>query len=268
MTQTRRRGRSLTAYLAVTRIAVRRRLREPLPLATRILFFVLILFVFSRIWRILLDGEQAGPSAVESVWYLAVTEWITIPQTRVHVDIEHDVRTGDLAHLVNRPVSYLGFKIAEALGDLLISMLVLTIVGGPIAYALAGGLPAHPSGLWLALPLGVMAAVFALLCHVGIGLSSFWLHDCSPIYWVWQKATFVLGGLMVPLVLYPDWLRSLASWTPFSAMLSGPGSMVFSEHGGHALHAALTLLGWIAVAAVIVRVLYLRGLRALVLNGG
>lgn len=259
---------SIVSYLAVMCIAMRQRARERLALASRVAFFALLLFVFSRLWRILLRDDHAGPGPVESVWYLAVTEWITIPQPRIHVDIEQDVRSGDLAYQLHRPVSYLGCRIASGLGELLLSMAVLAVPGVALAYFFAGGFPADARGLWLVAPLGLLAATFLLLCHVGIGLTSFWLHDCSPIYWVWQKANFVLGGLMVPLVLYPAWLRELASWTPFAAMLSGPGGMVFSGSSWRCLEVGGALLLWILVALAMLRMLYLRGLRALVLNGG
>jgi hypothetical protein len=33
--------------------------------------------------------------------------------------------------------------------------------------------------------------------------ASFWLQEVAPVYWVWQKLLFVLGGLMLPLQVYP-----------------------------------------------------------------
>ena len=52
--------------------------------------------------------------------------------------------------------------------------------------------------------------MLAVLSTAAIGLSAFWIVDTSPVYWIWQKLAFVLGGLLLPLELYPDWLRALA----------------------------------------------------------
>jgi ABC-2 type transport system permease protein len=78
----------------------------------------------------------------------------------------------------------------------------------------------------------------------------------------------VLGGLFVPLAIYPAWLRTLALVTPFSAMLHGPGSTVFQLDLALALRAALTLCGWIGITLSLLVVFHQRGLRAINLHGG
>ena len=45
-------------------------------------------------------------------------------------------------------------------------------------------------------------------------LLAFWLQDVAPVYWVWQKLMFVLGGLMLPLELYPAFIQRAAAFTP------------------------------------------------------
>jgi ABC-type uncharacterized transport system permease subunit len=62
--------------------------------------------------------------------------------------------------------------------------------------------------------------------YLGIGLLAFWLQDVSPVYWVWQKLMFVLGGLMLPLDLYPSVVQRAAEFTPFPVLLAGPASFV------------------------------------------
>lgn len=129
-------------------------------------------------------------------------------------------------------------------------------------------MPSDPRGLLLALPLGVLAALLCTLFNALIGVSAFWLLDCTPVYWVFQKATFIFGGLMVPLSLYPEWLRNVALVTPFSALLHGPGSMAFGLAPALVATAALKLLGWLAVVLVVLPILYRRGLSTLDLHGG
>jgi ABC-2 type transport system permease protein len=118
------------------------------------------------------------------------------------------------------------------------------------------------------LPLGLGAGVLALVIHFAIGLTSFWLHDCRPIHWVWQKATFLLGGLLLPLELYPPWLRAAAELSPVPAMLHGPGSVAL---GLDAPEIALVLarqLLWLCVALVGLAWLFRRGVARLEIGGG
>ena len=67
-----------------------------------------------------------------------------------------------------------------------------------------------------------------VLALVAIGLSAFWIVDTSPMYWVWQKLGFVLGGLLFPLELYPGLAapRSRAL-TPFPNLCWAAGRSAF-----------------------------------------
>ena len=240
-------ARSTRKYAAIALASARRALAERGVLAGRVVFLGVILFIFSRVWETVLARGAltvAGAGKRELIWYLAVTEWCVLSVPHVFLAIEAEVRSGDIACRLVRPVSYLGAQLAEALGETGLRLLVLGPTGAAIAFALAGGWPADPRGLWLALPLGALASVLAVLSSAAIGLSAFWIVDTSPIYWIWQKLAFVLGGLLLPLELYPDWLRALARFSPFPAMVWGPGRMAFGLAPGAALETLLELLVW------------------------
>jgi ABC-2 type transport system permease protein len=260
---------SAAKYVAVAAIAARQGLAHRALLAGRSAFYVVLLLIFSRLWRVVLDrGAVEGAGAKEMLWYLAITEWVVLGAPLPHQDVERDVRTGQIAYGLPRPISYVGGKVAENVGSLLVRMATLGVVGFVAAWALAGGLPDDPRGLWVAAPLALLAAVVCVVFGVVIGVSSFWLQDASPVYWVWQKLTFVLGGLILPLSIYPGWLRDAAQWTPFPWLLYGPARFAFGGDAGAALATVGALLAWGAVATGVLVLLYRRGLRVLDVNGG
>jgi len=253
---------SRAKYWAVALIALRHRSQARAALPLRALFYVLLLLIFSRIW------SAVVPNAGDYVWYLAVADWVTLVQPRLFESIQRDVRSGDLACLLGRPISYLGSKLAEAFGELIPNIVVLGLVGALTAYTLAGGLPREPVGLFAALLLGLLASVLWQLANALIGLSSFWLDDCTPLYWLWQKAAFVLGGLFVPLALYPGWLQTLAGWSPFSAMIAGPASMVLRFDLELFVLLVAKLGASIVLAWHLLQFTYRRALRAIEVGGG
>jgi len=262
---------STQKYLAIARASARRAFAERAVLAGRVVFLGVILFIFSRIWETVLARGAltvSGAGKAELIWYLAVTEWCVLSVPPVFLAIESDVRSGDIACRLVRPVSYVGAQLAEALGETALRLLVLGPTGAAIAFALAGGWPADPWGLLLAAPLGALASALAVLSTAAIGLSAFWIVDTSPIYWIWQKLAFVLGGLLLPLELYPDWLRALARFSPFPAMLWGPGRMAFGFAPGAALETLLELLAWSALVAAGLAWLANRARLRLTVNGG
>jgi len=253
---------SRAKYWAMALVGLRQRSQGRAALPIRALFYVLILVIFSRIWSAIV------PNAGDYVWYLAVADWVTLIQPRLFDSIQRDVRSGDVACMLGRPISYLGAKLAETFGELVPSFVVLALVGMVTAYALAGGWPSEPLGLFAALVLGLLASVLWQLANAWIGLCAFWLDDCTPVYWLWQKAAFVLGGLFVPLTLYPAWLQTLAGWSPFSAMIAGPASMVLRFDLELFVLLVAKLGASIVLAWHIVSFTYRRALRAIEVGGG
>ena len=78
------------------------------------------------------------------------------------------------------------------------------------------------------MPFGLAASALLTALDLGIGLLAFWLDDVAPVYWVWQKLMFVLGGLMMPIELYPAFIQRAAAFTPFPTLLAGPASFVLA----------------------------------------
>src|SRR3569833_355099 len=92
---------------------------EPAELYARIVFFFMILGVFSSLWRAVgATGTNVGGNANTLVWYLAMTEWILLSAPHIQFRIEDDVRRGDVAYQITRPTSYLVGQIALSLGAL------------------------------------------------------------------------------------------------------------------------------------------------------
>lgn len=264
-------ARASRKYAAIALASARRALAERGVLLGRALFLGVILFIFSRVWETVFARGAHGlarAGKTELIWYLAVTEWCVMSVPQVYLAIEADVRSGDIASRLVRPVSYLGAQLAEALGEAGLRLLVLGPTGAALAWALTGGWPHDPRGLLLALPLGVLATVLAVLSTAAIGLSAFWIVDTSPIYWIWQKLAFVLGGLLLPLELYPDWLRALARCSPFPAMVWGPGRMAFGFAPAQALETLLELLLWGALIGAGLAWLSRRARARLTVSGG
>jgi ABC-2 type transport system permease protein len=164
-------------------------------------------------------------------------------------------------------VSFVGAAVAEGIGALLVRAPVLFVVAGAVTFVLTRQLP--PLTVIAAIvPLGLLASAWITTMHVGLGMLAFWLGDASPLWWVTQKALFVLGGMMMPLSLYPLAIQRVAAFTPFPTVLSGPATLVLhgSLDGAGAL--AVALVGWSLALGVALQLLFWRATHALTVNGG
>src|SRR5262249_48474729 len=155
---------------------------------------------------------SADPKSL--VWYLATTEWILLSVPQAHLDIQEAIRRGDVVYRLGRPASFVLGELASRLGFLALRAPVIGLAAFVGGFAFTRWTPPL-SALAIVVPFGLAAAALMTALHVWIGLLAFWLQDVSPVYWVWQKLMFVLGGLMLPLGLYPEFIQKVAAVTPF-----------------------------------------------------
>jgi ABC-2 type transport system permease protein len=258
----------LVKYAAFGRIAAAQARRERGDLYGRIVFFVVILGVFSSLWRAV--AEAGMPIAVEPkalVWYLAATEWILLSAPPIHFEIQDAIRRGDHVYRLSQPVSFVVAEFASGLGLLALRAPVLGIAAFCCAFLFTGWIPS-PAVLATFVPLGLAASVLLTAIYVPLGLLAFWLHDVTPVFWVWQKALFVFGGLMLPLELYPRLVQYAAALTPFPSLLAGPASFVM----GAGVMTPVVLLSrifiWSCATALATRWLFRRAVSNVTINGG
>lgn len=235
------------------------------------LFLAVIMYVFVQLWRATYDGEGRlidGLTLAQMIWYLVATEVIQFSHPRVYAVIESEVRNGDLALRLNKPYQYLGFHAAAFLGDasvqliaaLPVAMAVALLTVGPVAVPL------------YAVPVLLFIWATTLLLHFAwaamIGLAAFWLEDVTGLYFILDKIKWVMGGFLMPIALFPDWLQQIALLLPFRLMFGEPARLLVEFSWAK----AGTLLGWQALWLGIMLALlygvYRLGVRRVDSNGG
>ena len=264
----------LTKYVAFGRLGFAEARAASADLYARVAFLVVILGVLSALWGAV-GTSAAAAAAIASgaadratmVWYLAMTEWMLMSAPVLHFDIESEVRRGDVAYQIARPVSYLGAHVARGLGALVMRAPVLLVAACATALVF-GGRPPHPVELARVVAMGLAAAFVMSIWYVGVGVLAFWLGDIAPVFWIWQKLTFVLGGLLLPLTFYPKIVMTIATFTPFPALLTGPASFILARPLFGTLEIIGLQLTWLLVGVVVARTLFARATRTLQLNGG
>jgi ABC-2 type transport system permease protein len=253
-------------YAAIAALTLRQDLSSRGPVLMRLFFYWALMLIFSRLWFAV--GPRAGFAPGDLVWYFALTEVVALSIPMLSAQIEDEVKRGDVAYRTARPVSYLWTCFAEGVGGMTVRFLTLTLFGLAGAFLCAGGPPSDARALLVALPLAYLACLWLVLVQVLVGLAAFWLHESAPLHWVTQKFMFVLGGLMLPLDIYPDWLREVAMWTPFSALLHGPARLMLEFDPAWALAALGRLAVWSALLVLLAQAVYRKAMRALEVSGG
>jgi ABC-2 type transport system permease protein len=107
---------------------------------------------------------------------------------------------------------------------------------------------------------------FCITCL--IGLSAFLVEDVAPFMWIYQKLVFILGGFLIPLQFYPDWLQVISKALPFAAMIYGPAQLFVAPTWELFGEILLMQTMWIGVFSAALVLAYRRGIGYLTVNGG
>lgn len=264
--------RSWAKYWAVAQVSFLSKIAYAGDLLGRSIFFVIIIFVFVQLWRTLLGGggmaQMDGFGPTEMVWYLVATEIMTLSRPPFQTQVDEEVKSGSLAYVLNKPYHYVSFHFASYWGDLLARFVVNLAVGAVMATMMAGPAPTTVPGFlaFLVVTAGGMSLQF-LICMT-IALGAFWIEDTQPFFWIYTKLVFTAGGLFVPLEIYPKTLRAIAEALPFKLFVYAPARLLVRFELPLLWRTLIGQLAWGAALALIVNILYQKGVKRLHVNGG
>ncbi len=236
----------------------------------RSLFVGLIIFIFTNVWRVVYGNTPLieGYTIAMMLWYFVMAESIVTAQTEVWRVIGEEVKSGTIANALNKPYSYLFYHYALTIGEAIFKFSLTFLIGGLIVFFIIGGTPIE----FRAIPLFALAALLGISIHFFIialiGVFALWLEDVRGIYMVYQKLVFIIGGTLIPLEIFPQWLQGIAKWLPFSAVAYYPSKLFVQFSIEQAIKTILLQLTWLAIIMGIVWFVYKKLVRKVSVNGG
>lgn len=239
-------GALLSKTLAVLRITIATRLAYIGEILIRASFLILILFIFTQLWRTT-NGSQdvaalTGFEIPQLIWYLAFTEAIIISAAALgENDVDREVRSGDIAYRLARPLPYPLYHLGAMMGERLLRFVLNLIVGGAVALVVVGPIPLAPLSLLAAFSAALLGFVVDWIWSFTISLLSFWVEDTTGLHLLYRRAQMLLGGMLIPLDAYPDWLGNITRVLPFQYLVYQPARLFVQT----------TVSGWLSVMAIL-----------------
>ena len=257
-------------YAAIGKVTVKNQLAYVMDFLMRTAFLVIIIYVFMQLWGATYGeggGTIAGYTFHQMIWYLIISESMTLATPSLSARIEEEVKSGDVGYRLIRPVHYIGYHYSAYLGEVYFRLGVNLAVGLVLGL-LALGAPAFGFG-WLglaAVSLGAFTVNFLL--NLLLSLAAFWIEETRGLEFVYRKLLFTIGGMMMPLEIFPDALRKVCEWLPFQAVLYFPAKAAVAFDAAELLRMLALQLVWTVILSVCAVLLYRKGVRKLNVNGG
>lgn len=263
---------TLAAYPALLRAAVQ------LALAYRgrlLLWFVGALFPFllMAVWLTVVDGGGApqGWSSGEFVgYYVAAAVVFQLTSSALIWIWDADLRTGELAARLLRPVEPLHQYVAYQAGHAGVSAVLLVPVVAGVALTVPGlGYelsPLRAVGVVLA---GLLAFALATMMAAVWALAGFWTTQTANLWMLWWGLGSFASGWIAPLGLMPGWIERAGLVLPFFYTLGFPVELALGRLDPAATATGFAAgLSWLAFFCVVHRPLWRAGVRRFQVVGG
>ncbi|MEF3303887.1 ABC transporter permease [Paenibacillus sp. GYB003] len=263
--------RKLAKYTAFARVTVRSHLAYVLDFLIRSLFLLVILFIFFQLWSVTFAGvgerEIEGYTFEQMIWYLAVAESIILASPKLNAKVEAEVKNGDIAYQLTRPASYLLMHYGSYMGEAAVRVVINLLLGSALATLWFGW---SPPGYNVPLCLLVMIGSFTVnfLLVMILSLCAFWVEETRGLDFVYNKLLFTIGGMLLPLEMFPDSLRSVSEWLPFQAVAYFAAKTAVAPDPGETVRMVAIQWSWAAALVAVAAFVYRKGVRKLNVNGG
>ena len=184
--------------------------------------------------------------------------------------INYEVRMGTLSQRLLRPIHPVWAYATENLASIPLRGLLAVPVALVVLLFVDTTHVATDPIRWLLVPLALLGAWgIGFLVHVSIGAMSLWMHQSIKVVDVWTALFYVFSGYLVPVALFPAWLRPVPDWLPFQYEHGYPIDLIT---GVLSVEEALRMLGaqwcWVAIMGMLAAVLWHRGLERYGAYGG
>jgi ABC-2 type transport system permease protein len=232
---------------------------------SELIFWVLagsLPIIMMGIW---VQAAESGKFAFKSVdfarYFFAVflTRQITI--VWVIYDFEREVLEGKLSPKLLQPLDPIWHHVANHLGErcarmpfvLLLSMFFFVL------YPQAVWLP-NIANLLLFILAGIMAFALRFIIQHTFAMFAFWTERATALENLWLLFFLFLSGLIAPLDVFPENVRTIVMWTPFPYMINFPASILVGLPVD-LTRGFLSIAGWFLIFLGINRFLWRMGLK-------
>ncbi|WP_420631844.1 ABC transporter permease [Candidatus Leptofilum sp.] len=218
-----------------------------------------------------------GRSAVEGITQNDLYAYVALTQAVITYlgifgwyDLMNSVYTGEVGTDLLKPMSFFNFWLAQDAGRAAVAVLlrgVLIMIFFGLVFPMS-----YPASVaqWVWLATAVLLSwLVSFTYRFLINLAAFWTPNAKGISRFAFIFAMFFSGFLMPLRLYPDWVQTVAQWTPFPHMLNTVMELYLGLLQGPALiQALLTQAAWVLILAVLGQMLLRTAVRRLVILGG
>ena len=230
-------------------LGIRQSLSEPLVLLGMMAVYWAFLLALAQVLLAIPAADLAALHLTypQLVWYLIVTEIAVCFGSFDPIQMQTEIESGAIEIMLLRPAPFWQVKLADWYGQALVRLAGLGVFSTGMGVYLTGGWIWSAWDLLYAVASLAVAGLMLLCGNFMSGCATIRIGQTLPLYWLWEKLLFLLGGLYWPLLFFPAWYRHLAWLTPFPTMMAGPANAALAPPTATLFLQMADQLAWLAM---------------------
>lgn len=235
--------------------------------------YFIFIFVFIQLWNYVyaVPGERImGYTKEQMIWYVMITEmlWFGARSAAVASQVSMDIRSGNIAYLMNKPYHYTLYMLAKYTGEWSIQLPMYAGFAAVMGLTMVGRLPDFRlRTLAAAIPCILFGITINAVFKLCISLLSFWIEDSTPFQWLYDKVILVVGTIF-PLEIFPDRLQPFLKFTPIYTVCYGPAKLIVDFSVEKYSEILLAQALYLTAGCGLMFWIYAKGVKKLYVHGG
>lgn len=192
--------------------------------------------------------------------------------------VSNEIRSGQLSVYLMRPFPHVLALFADLCGRQLTKIPMLLILNGLVGgiilyYANSGGeglnISISAETVCLFLIFIMFSFIWNYIFDYLLGLIGFWIDNPWILFYIKGHVTAIFCGLIIPLNLFPHWLRDVLDYLPFQYYVYFPYQVLTGHISAYSYVSNLSLfMGWIAVMMLVMRLVWKKSIYRFAAAGG
>lgn len=240
---------------------------------------VVQLFIWFAVFQSSKGATLNGETIINGFTYDTMIGYVVIStitgiliSNEVHWEIGQDVRSGNIAMVLIKPVNYQLRQYFGALGSLMVNILFIGIPMGSMYFAFrwftGGPLPSILMVSTYIVSVGLSSVILFMINYL-FGLAAFYVEYIFGFIFAKEAVLKLLSGQLIPIAFFPEALRGVFTYLPFAGLVYTPSMAFLGMYQGQVIlfHMGVQLV-WAILLGFLTQVVWHAAIRRLTIVGG
>ena len=267
--------KNINKYFSIFKISFKQEKDTITGIIFKAISFCIMIYIFVQLWSFIY-GENGtnhvinGYTLEQMIWYLITTELIYFTARNLFIaqEISNEIKSGSITYKLSKPYNYYLYQITAHMAQSCFLLIFFFPVALVLGFGFVGAIPSFSFVQIIPCFVTIIFAVFmSWSLYAIVGLIAFWTQDSFAFAAILMRLLMLLG-LLFPVEFFPTWIQPVIEFSPIYSIMSGPASLVANFSWQLFLNVAISQIAWIVVILGLGLLIYARGRKKVIVNGG